>query len=162
MQRCFHQSNAINSFKKSDWYVFMQSGSNVISPFFPFVLTLFSSSLFKTDLIQGFRENMNITDPAKLSIAIGVAHKGLLQLQTYTTLPKSNNSWTIHLDQQPMPPPDKHPPKWFTICFTNMFYYRTTAFYSPTSMSFIFDLALMIRTISYSSYLLFLSFSSKY
>lgn len=54
-----------------------------------------------------FRENRALTDEMKIKGALEVGYKGLEQLSAYTTLPKNSNNWSVTMDSNPMPKPDR-------------------------------------------------------
>lgn len=54
------------------------------------------------EIRQGFRENKSLGGE-ELKVKLDVAIKGLGQLQQYTTLPKSSTSWSVSMENNPMP-----------------------------------------------------------
>ena len=57
-----------------------------------------------------FREHSKLTDQKKIEQQIDVAIKGIAQLNMYN-FPKDQSRWTVDLEKNPMPQPEKHPSK---------------------------------------------------
>lgn len=55
-----------------------------------------------------FHNNRTLVDKKKIDIALGIAVKGLSQLNMYSNLPQKSNHWEITLDQNPFPKPIKN------------------------------------------------------
>lgn len=54
-----------------------------------------------------FRNNRTLVNKEKIDIALGIAVKGLSQLNLYSNLSQNSNQWEVTLDQEPMPKPTK-------------------------------------------------------
>lgn len=55
------------------------------------------------EIKREFRANKLEEDSAKLDVYINIAKKGLQQLSMYTNLPRNSSSWSVDLEQDPMP-----------------------------------------------------------
>jgi LYR motif-containing protein 4 len=70
-------------------------------------------SIKRTKLIAeirlGFRENRSL-EGVKLNEALSVAQKGLSQLSQYSQLPRTKGTWSVNLDQDPLPRPKDDKP----------------------------------------------------
>lgn len=60
-----------------------------------------------SEIREEFRRNSVETDQQKIDTAVGIARKGLMQLQMYSGLPKNTNNWSVTLDENPMPQTEK-------------------------------------------------------